>query len=134
MTKNKILRKSRHLKLSVVGQTRVFSPGPPPAKKPPAYLDLHGGTVANEQPSDVGDVGVVLEGSLVEAYLLAEMSDVLLVVEGEEIVLKEGVGNVRNLKGVSWKEPSGGEESEDRGKDKRGQSESGSSSLSKEAE
>ncbi len=36
---------------------------------------------------------------MVEADLFAEMGDVLFVVEREEVVLEEGVGDVRNLKG-----------------------------------
>lgn len=39
-----------------------------------------------------------LKSTLVESDLLAKMSDVLFVVEREEVVLEEGVHNVRNLK------------------------------------
>jgi hypothetical protein len=60
---------------------------------------LHGRPVTNEQPADIRDLGVVLESPLVEPDLLAEVGDVLLVVEGEEIVLEEGVGDVRDLCG-----------------------------------
>lgn len=61
------------------------------------YLNLHSRSVAYQKTADIGDVGIVLEGSLVEPNLFAEMGNVLFIIEREQIVLKEGICDVRNL-------------------------------------
>lgn len=64
---------------------------------------MHGRAVTDQKATNVSDVGVVLEGSLIESDLFTQVCDVLFVVEREEIVLKEGICDMGNLAESEWR-------------------------------